>query len=108
MIHIVTKAIASQHRLVINYPPGVRIIEPHAVGYSKDGNILLRAYQVEGASASGEHEHWKLFRLDRMISMHTDFVQFDGPREGYRQGDKAMKGGIISELPLRSRKAQAQ
>jgi hypothetical protein len=25
----------------------------------------LRAYQIEGASAFGEHEWWKLFRVDR-------------------------------------------
>ena len=98
MLTAITNAIASRSRLTINYDPGVRIIEPHAVGYSNDGNILLRAYQTEGASASGEHAHWKLFRLDRMAAANDNGGSFDGPRPDYKKGDKAMKGGIIAEL----------
>ena len=98
MLTTIKNAIASRTRLTINYPPGVRVIEPHAIGYSKDGNILLRAYQTEGASASGEHEHWKLFRLDRLEGANDNGGSFGGPRPDYRKGDKAMKGGIIAEL----------
>lgn len=100
MLTTIKQAIAEMRRLEIYYEPGSRVIEPHAVGYSKDGNILLRAYQVAGASASGEHAHWKLFRLDRTRSIFMTADGFDSPRTGYRLGDKAMKGGIISQLPL--------
>lgn len=107
MLTIIVNAIASRERLVINYPPGRRIIEPHAVGYSAEGNILVRAYQTEGESASGEPEHWKLFRLDRFERCVSAFENFDGPREGYKENDRAMKGGIIAQLSLHNRKAQA-
>lgn len=107
MLTTIKQAIAEMRRLEIYYEPGSRLIEPHAVGYSKDGNVLLRAYQVSGASASGEHEHWKLFRLDRMMSAHLTADRFSGPRDGYKTGDKAMKGGIISELPPHNRMSRA-
>lgn len=91
-------AILNRKRLALNYDPGQRIIEPHALGYSAEGNLLLRAYQTEGASASGEHEHWKLFRVDRAGGFSANGEDFSGPRPGYKKGDKAMKGGIIAEL----------
>lgn len=91
-------AILNRKQMTLYYDPGQRVIEPHALGYSSDGNLLLRAYQTGGASASGEHEHWKLFRIDRAGVANDNGVQFDGPRPGYKKGDKAMKGGIIAEL----------
>ena len=107
MLDQIVAAIEEMRRLEIYYEPGSRSIEPHAVGYSKDGNVLVRAYQTAGASASGEHMHWKLFRLDRMTSVHRTSDRFNGPRDGYRTGDKAMKGGIIAQLPPRNRSVLA-
>ena len=92
------EAIRNRNVIELDYPPGLRTIEPHAVGISADGNGLLRAYQTGGASRSGEHEHWKLFRLDRITWLNVTDRTFSGPRPGYKKGDKAMKGGIIEEL----------
>lgn len=94
----ITAAIQNKKCLRITYAPGGRVIEPHALGWGADVQLLLRAYQVDGASASGEHEHWKLFRVDRIVSIDPDDTSSDAPRPGYRPGDKAMKGGIISEV----------
>lgn len=94
----ITAAITNTKTLSIYYEPGLRLIEPHALGRGSEGQLLLRAYQVSGASASGEHEHWKLFRLDRMGSVTPDDTPSEAPRPGYKRGDKAMKGGIIAEV----------
>ena len=91
-------AINQLKRLSVDYPPGNRVIEPHALGYTKDGNLVCRAYQVSGASASGEHANWKLFRMDRMGAAAVGGGDFSGPRDGYKRGDRAMQGGIIAEL----------
>ena len=91
-------AVRTQTMLRIWYDPGERIVEPHALGWSSKGDMLLRAFQVSGVSNSGEHENWKLFRVDRLTAVDTDSSTFDGPRPGYRRGDRAMKGGIIAEL----------
>ena len=93
----IVEAVQALTQMTIWYPPGERLIEPHAIGRSRDGNLLLRAYQVSGASASGEHEHWKLFRVDKIGSAESG-EPFGGPRPGYRQGDRAMKDGIIAQL----------
>lgn len=91
---------AIRNRLLVHlvYDPGLRVIEPHALGHGRDGQTLLRAYQVSGASASHEHTEWKLFRIDRAVSAAHNGVSFSGPRDGYKRGDKAMKLGIIVEL----------
>ena len=98
MLEQIKVAISELKLLRIHYDPGIRLIEPHTLGRSSKGYLLLRAYQVEGASASGEHKHWKLFRLDRCRSCDDDGGSFGGPRSDYKRDDKAMKGGIIQEL----------
>jgi predicted DNA-binding transcriptional regulator YafY len=98
MIEAIADAIRNKRCITFNYPPGIRYIEPHALGRSAAGDVLLRAYQTAGASKSEEHEHWKLFRLDRCEGQEPNRDTFLGPREGYKQNDKAMKGGIIAQL----------
>jgi hypothetical protein len=98
MLSAVKHAIEGRQVLEINYPPGKRFVEPHALGYSADGNVLLRAYQIAGASASGEHVNWKLFRIDRAGGAGPTGNVFGGPRPDYKRGDSAMKGGIIAQL----------
>ena len=89
----------NERRLIrLDYEPGERLIEPHAYGSSNDGNELIRAFQVEGASESGEHHQWKLFRVDRIKSMEVLDEKFPGPRPEYNQDDPAMKGGIFAHL----------
>ena len=98
MLDQIEDAIRNRRRMNIWYAPGNRLIEPHTLGRSGDGNLLLRAFQVSGASASGEHHHWKLFRVDRMRSAEDGGDGFDGPRPLYNPDDSAMKGGIIARL----------
>ncbi len=94
----IAEAIRNQNVIHLSYPPGDRTIEPYAVGSSAKGNDLLRAYQTSGASQSGEHEHWKLFRLDRIDRLDVTDETFEGPRPGYKRGDRAMGGNPDEEL----------
>ncbi len=98
MIDMIMRAIDERKTLTIDYPPGLRTIEPHCLGLSADNKMLLRAYQTDGASASGEHEHWKLLRTDRIRGVPEPGNGFAGPRPLYKPNDKAMKGGIIACL----------
>lgn len=91
MNQTIVAAIQQQRRLRIWYDPGGRIVEPHAYGTGSSGQHLLRAFQTEGASASGEHANWKLFRVDRISSLEMLDETFPGPRPGYRRGDSAMQ-----------------
>lgn len=98
MLDVIQDAITNRRRLKVNYAPGERLVEPHVLGRSQEGKILLRAFQVSGASASGEPHNWKLFRIDRMGESSDSGEGFDGPRPLYNPDDSAMKGGIIARL----------
>lgn len=99
MKDFIQRAITAKRLLRLQYEPGERVVEPHALGLSADGTVFLRAFQVEGESAQGERAGWKLFRLDRVgpsraLAMAGSF----SARPEYKKGDRAMKGGIIAEL----------
>jgi len=98
MRDLIARAISERRVLEVDYSAGLRYVEPHAIGYSSAGDVLIRAYQTEGASESGEHRWWKLFRLDRCRSVTLSELVFGGPRPEYKRGDKRMPGGIIAQL----------
>ena len=95
----IIEAIESKSRLSILYDDDLleRCIEPHAYGISTKGTYLLRAYQVNGPSDSGEPEGWKLFRVDRIASLETLDSHFT-TRPGFKRGDSAMTQGVLAEV----------
>ena len=98
MNSLIMQAITGKHLIQLNYPPGLRVVEPHAYGINAHGNEFLRAFQVSGVSASGEHIDWKLFRVDRINSLTMLPEVFEDARPGYRRGDSAMTKEIYVEL----------
>lgn len=97
MVNFLKSAVEHRITLRLDYPPGMRQVEPHALGLSADGNYLLRVWQTEGASESGEHVNWKLLRVDRIGATLAYGPTFK-IRDGYKQGDRVMKGGIIAQV----------
>lgn len=96
---LLKEAIESKTVIELNYPPGRRKVQPHVLGISSKGDPLLRAFQVDGASESGEHTHWKLFRLDRILSVTASAEYFEADHKDYNPNDPVMKGGIIARVP---------
>lgn len=94
----IARAIRDRKLLSIRYGSGQRLVEPHAYGRSLSGHLLLRAFQVSGASTSGVSYGWKLLRIDELGFIQVCAETFPGPRPGYRRGDSHMKGGIIAQL----------
>ena len=80
---------------------GIRTIEPVCLGFSKAGNRVLRAWDMEGAShtaRTGEQPlpGWRLFRLDKVLSIKPTEENFDEIKPNFnRYGDKSMKNIII-------------
>lgn len=97
MNNVICQAINEMRLLEIDYTVGRRKVEPHAYGYSSQGNQLLRGFQIEGPHETPNHD-WDLFRVDRITSIEILEETFEGPRPDYKKGDSAMKGGIICEL----------
>ncbi len=98
MLALLTAAIAGRRLVSFWYDPGVRVVEPHALGYGSDGQVLLRAFQVAGASASDHPVHWKLFRLDRIRDAKLNGRVFSKPRPEYQRDDRVMTRGIIAQI----------
>lgn len=79
---------------------GLREIEPVALGKSKAGNLVMRAWDREGASHTGYKGEqplpsWRLFRLDKILSMKPTGEIYNTPRPNYNfNGDKSMSSII--------------
>ena len=75
---------------------GLREIEPVALGKSKAGNLVMRAWDREGASHTGYKGEqplpgWRLFRLDKTLSCKPTGEVYNTPRPNYNfNGDKSM------------------
>jgi predicted DNA-binding transcriptional regulator YafY len=75
---------------------GLREIEPVALGKSKAGNLVMRGWDREGASHTGYKGEqplpgWRLFRLDKILSMKPTGEVYNTPKPNYNfNGDKSM------------------
>lgn len=106
-LETVQDAIKRRQVCTINYDgdepggKGIREIEPVALGKSKAGNLVMRAWDSEGASHTGFKGEqplpsWRLFRLDKILSMKPTGEIYNTPRPGYNfNGDKSMTSVII-------------
>jgi predicted DNA-binding transcriptional regulator YafY len=81
---------------------GYRSIEPVCLGYSKKGNLVLRAWETEGASWSEKNEGnylpgWRLFRLDKIFTFKDTLDKFYDVRPNYNpNGDKSMDRVLVN------------
>jgi hypothetical protein len=96
-INTACQALRERKCLELRYDGYSRVVEVHAAGYSKDGNALMRVWQIRGGSVSGERVGWKLMRLDEALSAHLVEEPSGAPRKGYNRGDPAI-ANIICQL----------
>lgn len=81
---------------------GYRRIEPVCVGYSKAGNLVLRAWDIDGAShtnTTGEKPlpGWRMFRADKIFTYQPTTDNFTEMRPGYNpNGDKSMTRVLLN------------
>lgn len=104
----VVDSIKKRQRVIIYYDGdepggrGLRTIEPVCVGYSKAGNMVLRAWDEEGSShtaTTGEQPlpGWRLFRVDKILTYKPTLDTFNNARPGYNfNGDKSMTRVILN------------
>lgn len=84
------EAIDAQTVVELRYHGYARTVEPHAYGRDKNGDEILRCFQVSGGSESGERTGWKLLKVADVYSIHVEKATFH-TRDGYRKNDKAME-----------------
>lgn len=101
---------------------GYRTIEPFVLGVSTAGNMVLRAWQQNGATDTGnapqrpndEIPGWRLFRLDGITSMSKTLRKFASDqatlttkRPNYNPQDKQMTQIIMAVQPQQDQTQQA-
>src|SRR5262245_15665512 len=87
---LLCQAIRGRRIVRFFYDGGIRDVEPHGHGCSKDYNDLLRGYQVAGYSRSGDPVGWKMFRFDRASGLMVTDTRSPGPRPEYDRDDDSM------------------
>lgn len=109
-ISSIVDAIKKKRRVIVYYDgdepggKGLRIIEPVCFGYSKKGNPVLRAWDLEGSSHRGylgkkPLPSWRLFRVDKIIAFKPTMEKFNEIRPNYNpNGDKSMSRVIINAI----------
>lgn len=97
MMEMACKALKSRQRFELRYNGFVRVVEVHAVGFSKNNDPVARVWQVSGGSAGTETVGWKLLRLDQSTGGVVLNEASEAPRPGYKPGDRAMTR-IVCEL----------
>jgi hypothetical protein len=78
--------------------PGVRVVEPHQLGYTKTNNLALSAFYLSGASESNIGPSWKLYRVAEMSQIVALSTHFSGPRPDYRPGTNKILHTILCEI----------
>lgn len=96
MNHEIIQAIESLRIVELYYDGELRVVEPHCYGITTAGNEGLRAYQIDGYSSSGKFG-WKMYDLGKAEIITVTYRHFNGPRQGYKKGDKGMSQ-IYKEL----------
>ncbi|MNM21806.1 hypothetical protein D3C81_321710 [compost metagenome] len=89
MNQLITDAINTLKVLKFTYSGIDRLVEPHAIGISRTGKILLRCFQTLGGHVTPGHE-WDLCELSKISNLRVSGDYFQGPRPGYRKGDSHM------------------
>ncbi len=77
-----------------------RVIYPMVFGRSSKGKNLVRGYHLNGWSVSSNrhvNKIWRMFRLDRVLSITFTGSFYRLPPQGYNMNDKGMRGGIIAK-----------
>ena len=89
MSQIIIDAINTLQMLKFTYSGIDRAAEPHAIGTSRTGKVLLRCFQTLGGHVTPGHE-WDLCELSKISNLRVSGDYFQGPRPGYRKGDRHM------------------
>ncbi|MFC6768625.1 WYL domain-containing protein [Natrinema soli] len=86
----ICEAINDRQTLSFTYDRLPRTVEPHKVGRTTKGNVVLSGYQIGGRSRSNSVPYWRLYKLGKMGDLTVNKDQFDGPRPEYKRSDKRM------------------
>ena len=68
---------------------GIRTVEIHSAGYTKDGERVMRVWQTSNGSGGSDSEGWKLINFDEVVRAESGGPS-SAPRWGYKRADEAI------------------
>ncbi|WP_334189699.1 hypothetical protein [Noviherbaspirillum sp.] len=84
------QAVKEKRVLELRYHGYSRIVEPHIYGKDKNGEEVIRCYQLAGGSESGERAGWKLLKMKDVVLVHLAETHFL-PRPEYQPEDTVIR-----------------
>ena len=97
MIETACVALRSKRALELRYDCYVRVVEVHAVGWTRAGDPATRVWQSSGRSIRGERQGWKLLKITEASGVEVRDEPAQVPRRGSKRGDAALDR-IVCEL----------
>ncbi|MGA8260747.1 MAG: WYL domain-containing protein [Arenicellales bacterium] len=98
----IASAIRNKRRIVIRYNGRSlsRVVEPHALFKSEDGDVSLLGYQVRGYHSSKRNgSFWRPFQLKKIDNIHVSQELFEARlSQGYAAVARTLKGEVLSAL----------
>lgn len=83
-------AIQGQNIVEFHYRNKHRVVEPHKVGRTTKGNVVLSGYQIGGHGNEINPPDWGQYKLRKMSGLNITGRSFSGPRPEYKRTDKRM------------------
>lgn len=97
-MNVIRQAIEQRRVLSFSYETSPRTVIPAALGvHRSSGNLILRAYQIAGATESGRLPLWRMFTVSDMVRVTILDETFEESPRGYRRGDRTMSQ-IMAQL----------
>jgi len=90
MRETICNAIENLHTVSFSYERLPRTVEPHKVGRTTAGNVVLSGYQIGGRSHSNSVPYWRMYKLSNISNLSVNNDEFDGPRPQYKPTDQRM------------------
>lgn len=78
----ICRAIRSKTVLIFSYHDEIREVEPHILGLTRAGNLVLSGWQ-----RSGERPGWRNFHVDEIGELTRTVIRFKTVRDGYNPDD---------------------
>lgn len=82
---LLTVAIAERRLVEFRYKFQLRVAEPHLLGYDKDGDLTLSAWQT-----SGPKPGFRDFHIAKLSGLRATERHFERARKGYNPNDSTM------------------
>jgi hypothetical protein len=71
-----TNAIENKLLVKFNYDKCQRLVEPHLLGETNKGNLILKAYQIAGAVKRGKVPCWGSFTIGKIKELELVETSF--------------------------------